>query len=305
MKANEQVITSNSVASDLLAWNWQVPKGTDMETHRSWMSEYRRHILLNEWTKIKFSCLNGKTPIEAKDDPELAITVAALVLNLEQSAAIQLSKGEDITELRSSLGIDFPTDLNAAEHADENWSSHRMRQFDPQTFSDEQLLRAYVDSVGAGNTFVLKRVIPEVLNRDSITQIPKEVCYSMLAQLTDDDMESIDYLQKARQQAKSEGRQIGQLLVQEFETRLTRGMTDKLPELLQTIQRHHMTEPNVEYQLVRVLSKFGLISADGRTVSLPSSPRPSEPESKIWTPDSDDSAVSTGEGSKIWVPGSD
>ena len=129
----------------------------------------------------------------------------------------------------------------------------------------------------------------------------------MLAQLTDDDTKAVEYLQQARQHAKSEGRSIGQLLVQEFETRLTRGMTDKLPELLQTIQRHHMKEANVEYQLVRVLSKFGLISPDGRTVSLPASSQPSEPESKIWTPDADESTVSSGASgeSKIWVPGSD
>ena len=303
----QQVVTSSSVATDLLTWNWQIPKGTRAERHRELMSEYRKHVLVNQWPEIKFKCLNGNSVAEAKNKPEFAVTIAAMVANLEQSVAIQLSGGDEIAALRESLGIEFKQDLNAAEHSEENWTAHRLRQFAPDTFSDEQLLRIYVDSVSIGNTFVLKRIIPEILNRDSVTQVPKDICYSMLAQLTDDDTKAVEYLQQARQHAKSEGRSIGQLLVQEFETRLTRGMTDKLPELLQTIQRHHMKEANVEYQLVRVLSKFGLISPDGRTVSLPASSQPSEPESKIWTPDADESTVSSGASgeSKIWVPGSD
>ena len=84
------------------------------------------------------------------------------------------------------------------------------------------------------------------------------------------------------------------LLVQEFELRLSRAITDKLPELLRTLQRQYLSDPNVEYQLARVLSKFGLISADGRTVSLPTSQSPDEAQdagSKIWTPDSSDDIV--------------
>ena len=308
-QAKEEVVSSTSVAADTLAWNWRVPRGVSVELHRKLIAEYRREILLDRWPQIKFTCLNGKTPLEAKDDPELSIQLDALVLNLEQSTLLQLSGEDDVQALREKLGLPVENALDASQHEDEVWTPLRLCQFDPKSFSDDQLFEAYAESVTIGNTRVLKRIIPEVLQRETLDQIPRDICYSMLAQLTDDDSQAIDYLQQARQEAKNAGRSIGQLLVQEFEVRLTRGMTDKLPELLQTIQQKYMTEPNVEYQLMRVLSKFGLISPDGRTVSLPTR-QPAEPttesESKIWTPDSDEPALSSeGQPSKIWVPGSD
>ena len=190
----------------------------------------------------------------------------------------------------------------------------RARQIDPKTLSDDQMLRVYADSVSIGNTAVLKKVLPEILDRDSLaTKIPREITYSMLAQLADDNDKAIQYIQLARHEAKTNGGNVGVLLVQEFEIRLSRGITDKLPELLKTLQKQYLQDPNVEYQLARVLSKFGLISPDGRTVSLPTSNAQEESSSgsKIWTPDSDEEIVGAGSesdgsgGSKIWVPGSD
>ena len=69
-----------------------------------------------------------------------------------------------------------------------------------------------------------------------------------------------------------------------------------------------MQEPNIELQLARVLNKYGLISPDGRTVSLPvPQEAAAAKEGGIWTPDSESPAVSAesegGGGSKIWVPG--
>ena len=251
--------------------------------------------------------------LDAAKKPEMAVRVNALIMNLEQSSVVQMSEGTDIVELRDKLGLPQPEKLDANSLGDEQITPLRIGQIDPSTFSDDQIAKVYSDSFAIANTFVLKRIIPEILSRDSLKEtIPHDVCYSMLAQLTDDNEQAIEYLQNARTEAKKAGRNSGLFLVQEFEIRLSRGITDKLPELLGTIQKQHLSDPEVEYQLARVLERFGLISPDGRSVMLPRSAEENEAEStesKIWTPDSEDPAVSAagpGEsqsGSKIWVPG--
>ncbi|MEM9412277.1 MAG: hypothetical protein AAGA30_14270 [Planctomycetota bacterium] len=309
---SETVISSTTKAVDILSWNWQVPKGLPVKQHKELLAERRREIVVEQWPELKFSCLNGKTATESKDDSNLSIPLQALILNLEQSPTLQLSGKEDIAALREKLGIPEQEELDATTLEDEQLTPLRLRYVAPGSFSDDQLIRVYADSVSVGNTVVLKRIVPEILSRDSLaSQIPRDICYSMLAQLSEDNESVLENLQLARQAAKTAGRSMGLLLVQEFEIRLSRGITDKLPELLQTIQKQYMTEANVEYQLVRVLTKFGLISPDGRTVSLPSAPPAAELEkekSAIWTPDNEtDSSAAGGDesGSKIWIPGAD
>ena len=99
--------------------------------------------------------------------------------------------------------------------------------------------------------------------------------------------------------------------MQEFELRLSRGMTEKLPSLLQTIQMHHADDPDVEYHLSRVLERFGLLQGqgpEGQSAAVPEpaaaggmfvsdttdagsdesaqgQPRKSDQPSKLWLPD--------------------
>ena len=309
----EEVLSATDQASDLLSWNWHLPKETTQDLHRNWVSEQRKQVILEKWPLVKFNSLDGMSLLDAAKKPEMAVRVNALIMNLEQSSVVQMSEGTDIVELRDKLGLPQPEKLDASSLDDEQITPLRIGQIDPSTFSDDQIAKVYSDSFAIANTFVLKRIIPEILSRDSLKEtIPHDVCYSMLAQLTDDNEQAIEYLQNARTEAKKAGRNSGLFLVQEFEIRLSRGITDKLPELLGTIQKQHLSDPEVEYQLARVLERFGLISPDGRSVMLPRSAEENEAEStesKIWTPDSEDPAVSAagpGEsqsGSKIWVPG--
>ena len=305
---DEREISETGTAAHALTWNWRVPPDIDMETHRKFVAEQRRTVLLEKWTAIEFRCLAGRNPVEASSDAKLKLTVEALVLNLEQSSALELSDDDVIADLKKKLDIEQQGMLNAKEIDLQLVTPLRMRLVDPKTLDDDLLTVVFAEATRISNTSVLKNVVPEILERPKLSEtISRDLCYSMLAQLTDDNAQSMEYLKLARQEAKNSGGSVGALLVQELDIRLSRGMTDKLAELLQLIQRSHMHEPNVELQLARVLSKYGLISPDGRTVSLPvpqESAAASEPG--IWTPDSETPAVSAkseGGGSKIWVPG--
>ncbi len=309
---DEEVLSESSIAGDLMSWRWQIPPGTNRSQHVELINEYRRIVLLEKWTNIPFTCLDNLTPIQAGQREDLSIAMEALLLNLEQSHNLQMSDGSDMVELRRKIGVDEPERLDATTLDDALLTPLRIRNIDPKTLSDDQLRKLFGHSFAIANTVVLKTITPEILERDGLAEdVPRDMCYSLLAQLSDDEAEVLDYLAKARQEAKRMGQNVGVYLVQEFEFRLSRGLTEKLPGLLQMIQKQHMSDPEVEFQMRRVLSKFGLIGSDGRMVSLPASvdENASTPKaSAIWTPDSETNQP-TGAGgssaSKIWVPGSD
>jgi hypothetical protein len=145
----------------------------------------------------------------------------------------------------------------------------------------------------------------------------------MMAHFTDDDDEALGNLEKAKEEAGKAGRPVGMYFVQEFEFRLTRGLTEKLPELLQTIQTEYLSDPEVEYQLVRVLDRFGIGPDRGpiRGGQQPGVPAPAGVPvppaggsgGAIWTPESgapnpaaNSEQVAAGEpeekSSGLWIP---
>ncbi len=312
------LIAGTSTAADALSWNWHLPDDVTPDQHKELIAQRRRKSIVEHWPRVAFRVLGGKTPIEAAQDPSLKIPLEALVLNLEQSAGIQLSGEANIRELKQMLNLGEPPKINATELGDELLTPLRMRHINFGSLSDEQLLMMQSEAMTIGNFYVLRQAIPEILKRGHLSEkVPRDVCYSILAQLTEDDTEALGLLNEARKYATASGRNAGHYWVQEFELRLTRGITEKLPELLQTIQMKCLKDPAVEFHLRRVLEKFGLINPDGRSPRLPSqtSAGPSErvPDSPLWMPDQAGEAVAAQlrdstnvpTESKLWVPGDD
>ena len=310
-EGESEVISATSTATDVLNWNWHVPTSTPRNVRLNLIKEYRRFILVEKWTEVSFSTLDGLTPNQARDRADLGIALEALVLNLEQSSALQQSGEEDILALKRHLGIADKEDLDASNFEDELLTPQRLCDVKADSLSDDQLAALFARSMTIANTTVLLRITPEILNRPQLAEtIPRDMCYSMLAQLSEDDEQALAHLQNARQAAKQAGHNVGLFLVQELEIRLSRDMTDKLPELFQTIQKQYLPDPVVEEQLVRVLTRFGLMDTDGKLVRPPSSQSDSsaEPDTVIWRPDSDPSPTAVEDSSmasKLWVPGRD
>ncbi|MCH2178888.1 MAG: hypothetical protein MK106_08795 [Mariniblastus sp.] len=316
-----EAITSTSRAAESLSWNWHFPEGTTREQHAEIVRQKRSHQLLGAWSEVPFRVLGGQTPREAAKETEWIVPLKALVLQLEQVANSQQSGDDHIVALRQELGIEEPEKIEGVRLETEFISPVRQRHLDFESLSDEQLVGLQSDAMTIGNFAVLVQAIPEILNRESLHEkVPPQSCYSMLARLTEDDTEALDYLSKARHAAREANEPIGTYMVQEFEFRLSRGLTENLPELLQNIQQKHMREPNVEYQMAYVLEKFGLISPEGQSrfagerapAVAGDSGRDDTGTSggAIWTPDeastsSDSEAASPDEGSsKLWLPDS-
>ena len=132
--------------------------------------------------------------------------------------------------------------------------------------------------------------------------MPRDLMLSMKAEATHDNDEALGCLEEARNEARKAGKPIGQFLLQEFEMRLGRGLTEKLPSLLQTLRTNHLQEPGVEAGLAQLLHRYGLIDEDqimrgrdhGMAPAMPSAASPAAAP----TP----ASASSDEPSKLWLP---
>ena len=255
---------------------------------------HRQTIILERWTQLPFGVLNDQSPEAASKESDLEVPLRALVLTLENAAQGQFFNDELGEKLNKKLGLSDYETLKV--DAEQRISSPIEQQYlDYSELSDEQLIQIQADAMQIGNVRVLRQVVAEALARDDFKGAPRDVCYSMMAHFGDDDQQSLEYISKACEEATKAGRPIGLYLVQEFEYRLSRGMTDGLPELLGQIQHGHLDEPDVEYQLVRVLDRFGIGPDRGPLRGAPGAPGQPAPQptaaaapaagGAIWTPD--------------------
>ncbi len=296
-------------AAMALTWNWHLPKGVTRAAHAELVEKFRDISIRKQWANLPFAVLGGKTPLDAAKDPGLKVALQAMLLNLEVSTDSQLSEQTSADIFRNAAGLDPMPTVPVEELEDPRGTVSPVQQqyLDFEKLSDDQVLRLYSDSMALGNVPVLRKLMPMMIERESLHEsIPLDVSYSMRAELTLDDEKALEYLSTARTHAKERGQAVGSLLVQELEQRMSRGISEKLPALMERIQRYHMSEPGVEQQLGRVLQRFGVIDERGRATSRSEDvPAPAGGEA-LWTGDAAEpaeSAESTESGeSKLWLP---
>ena len=246
-------IGESTAMSELLEWRWHLPEGVTRTQHAQMVKDQRETVILDKWTQLPFVVLEDQSPEEASKDPALEVPLRALILMLENASQGQFFNDQLGERLRKKLGL---SDYQTFEVDTEQRVSSPIEQqyLDYKKLSDGQLMQIQADAMQIGNVRVLRKVIAEALARPDFEGATRDMCYSMMAHFGDDDEQSLDYINKACEEATKAGRPIGLYLVQEFEFRLSRGLTDGLPDLLSRIQQGHLDDPDVEYQLVRVLS---------------------------------------------------
>ncbi len=321
-ESKSQSIGESNAMSELLEWRWHLPEGVTRQQHSEMVKTHREHLLVEEWPELVFIALDNQTPMQASKDSKLETPLRALILMLENAAQGQVFSDELGDKIRTKLGLADYEQIKA--EPGQLLSSPIVQQYlDFTSLSDEQLLAVRNEAMAIGNMRVLKKVIAEALSRPESEAMPRDLCYSMMAHFTDDDDEALGNLEKAKEEAGKAGRPVGMYFVQEFEFRLTRGLTEKLPELLQTIQTEYLSDPEVEYQLVRVLDRFGIGPDRGpiRGGQQPGVPAPAGVPAPpaggsggaIWTPESgapnpaaNSEQVAAGEpeekSSGLWIP---
>ncbi len=309
-------IGESNAMSELLEWRWHLPEGVSRTQHAEMVKSQREDVVLNQWPQLSFTVLGDKTPEQAAKEPELEIPLRALLLMLENAAQGQFFGEEVAVKLRKKLELEPYSPVVPV--ADQRISSPIEQQhLDFKKLSDPQITQVQTDAMRIGNVRVLRQVVHEILDRPDFEGMTRDMCYSMMAHFSDNDESALEYITQACDEATKADRPIGLYLVQEFEFRLSRGMTDGLPELLGRIQADHLDDPDVEYQLVRVLDRFGIGPDRGPLRGQPGQPAPPAPVSQeasggaIWTPGQAEPPVEPTEGeaaepgessSGLWIP---
>lgn len=312
----ERIVNRVSWFSANVLGNHRLPNELQGDARRDVQVELRRQAIEQRWIETPSPRYENKSPKEASQEKRFQIPLLAELLTFEL-----LSQdghwGVDFQALRKQLDLPIRESLNADDVDLERLPVHQFSLLDPKTLNDEQLLTVYRRSYAVMAVYPLRAIALEVISRESLAdKIDKVEAYDILSDVAPKTDEALEYLAEARKLATQEGESPAAWMIDELELRLIRGEGDKFVKLLKELQARYMKEPGIMPALVETLSKYGLVTPDGR-IMLPASAAPSAMSAEgaaaasgsggesggLWTPDSanDDPGESQGE-SKIWVP---
>ncbi len=294
-ETNRATVGTRSDLDRALRVDWHLPRGA---TRADYDALVQKHVptMFDNWCQLPFRCLGGRTVRDCASDESLQIKVHSLLAQLEQGFQSIPGGPASLQSCLKELGVEMPAKIDASTvEGVETLSPFCQQRIDLATLTDEQLMMVHQMSITLGNAPTIEPTVDEMLRRDNNELMPRELLYSMKAQVTQDDDTAFEFLTKAKDAAQAEGKPIGIYLVYEFEMRLQRGMTEKLPAMLQTIRSKHLQEPDVEAELAQTLHRFGLLD-EQQLFAAPGSPAPemaaaAEPAaaakepSKLWLPD--------------------
>ena len=117
------------------------------------------------------------------------------------------------------------------------------------------------------NVDTLRQLALEVIQRPTLDdRIDKVEAYDILSDVAETTDEALAYLEKARKLATADGESPAHWLIDELELRLLRGEAEKFLQLMKEIQTRYIKEPGVGAALLEVLSRYGLVTPDGRVI---------------------------------------
>lgn len=294
----------------MMSWDWVLPEETSFEKHSELMKQQIRTRLIDTWMNYPFRSLGDLNVKDAAKDDAKRPAVQAMLTDLEHNSHRGMYPEEVTDEMRSELAIEKLPPVDLPDRDIEATFTLTRANLDFQKCEASKLFQIHEFGMMVRCLPIIDRTCHAMLARTDIEdKIQKDRIYAVLASINDDTDIVLDYLSKAKQEAKAAGRSIGTFLVQEFEFRLSRGMHENLKELIRTIQTRHLDEPEVEYRLTEVLMKFGLYDPtatdSAANVPQPNRRRPLQPAQPV--PAQSVSTQSGEEGSEsssgsLWIP---
>jgi len=292
----------------MMSWDWVLPEETSFEKHAELLKQQIRKRLVQTWMDYPLRALGDINVREAVKDDSKQPATQALLTELEHNSHRGMYPEAVINEMRSELGIEKLPPIDLPDRDIETTFTLMRANLDFQKCDESKLFNVHEFGMMVRCLPIVERTCHAMLSRKSVEdKVQKDRIYAVLASINDDTDTVLDYLSKAKQEAKTAGRSIGAFLVQEFEFRLSRGMHENLKELIRTIQTRHLDEPEVEYRLTEVLMKYGLYdptAAEGApNVPTPRTPnrRPPLQTTQAAPAPGGESGPESSDGS-LWIP---
>ena len=315
----ERVISQLPRISAAVFGTWRIPEDAEVDRRRQMVNQLRREALTDRWPEMESPLYDGLTPKAAAQDSKYKASVLGEILVLDMAA--QEGTWElDLNELRSKLELPTRDPIESGSFDVDRLPVHDFSRLDPPNLSDDELLTTYRRSYSVMAVQPLREMAREVIQRPSLDEkIDKVEAYDILSDVATNTDEALQYLEQARKLATADGESPAQWLIDELEIRLLRGEVDHFTQLMKEIQTRYMKEPGVGPALLQVLSRYGLVTPDGR-VSVPGKREAAAAADQkdadassatgVWTPAAEAPAAEAPAGepkqeSKLWVPGMD
>lgn len=298
-----------SVFDRLFRVDWHLPQGTGREQFDSLMEKHFPNMA-EQYQKLPFRCLDGKSIAEATKTDEYKVRIQALLVRWQHTLANRKGAETANKKLIADVGVELPDAIDPNEGDTFILPSPFQLQFiDLSKLSNEDLFDLHRSVMVLRMPNELLRTVNEMLVRDDFEFMPRDLMLSIKARGTYDNAEAFACLEEARAEARKADKPVGQILLQEFEMRLARGLTEKLPSLLHTLRTTHLHEPDVETELAQILHQYGLIDEDqivrGKANAMAAATAPGAVPSVATHSAAEPTATSAAadeEPSKLWLP---
>jgi tetratricopeptide (TPR) repeat protein len=297
----EEVVDEEMVPFDLLMHEWSIPPDVS-PIERSRLVRQLVKQRLNDWLETSVSMLDGKTPREAACEIGFQRVLKAILISFQFDLLSFELDEESFDELWGELGLAKPASTKLEGRKISELTPVELMFLPLEDLDNEQLMEIFISGFSRQLRPLVRRVLKELLQRpDSDQLMAKHDLLQHLAVFATDLGDALELFAQARTKAAQAGMQVGNYLVDEFEFRLSRGITDKLEELLSVIYQAHLQEPEVPERMTMILHRYGLTAVPNdptpaRSKSLPRAPS----SSSIIT--SEESSPASSTPSKLWLP---
>ncbi|MGI8978192.1 MAG: hypothetical protein ACR2FY_03090 [Pirellulaceae bacterium] len=295
-----------------LASNWRLPDAMPLPERKKLLDAHHTHVLTSVFPDLPQGVLDGKSLRQAAGDASLQARALAVILLMDLA---EPEERPEFNQIRKSLGLPTVETLDPAGLRVTSLSPVRLTRLDVKKLADNDLLTVYQRGILYSAGRLLRKVGPELVSRPSLKgKVDYAGVYELLARLSGNSDQAIEYIQKAQEIAASGGESPARYLMAEIPLRLERREVDEFRRLFERLSTKHIKEPGVAQSLQMLLYQLGILRPDG-SMATPGAAPPgapaagAAPASGLWTPDqgapTSAAAAPAGGKSKLWVPGMD
>ncbi|MCE9552003.1 MAG: hypothetical protein K8T91_01310 [Planctomycetes bacterium] len=314
----EEIIRQIPAMQQAMTWRWQLPAEATQQQRAELSSQQHRYVIVELWPTLPNPGLGGRTPRDMAAEPASRIALTAAVLNLELASS-RVPHDEIIAELRKELGLAAPGPIDPSEPGFEVelLPAARMSRLEVAKLTDDDLIMAYRRAAWLHYAPAAIVLAQEVVRRPSLDAVPdkadKAEAYGQLAEMAEDPVERLGYIDAARQVAEKRGESSAPWDLSELAVALESGDVPRFERLMEHIRDEHAREPGVMEALMNLLDRAGILGAArgrmppgamGGEPALAAGEQAAPAAGQIWTPGGGSAAPASGKKPVIWTPGS-
>lgn len=307
-----EVLVEKPIGNEVLSWRWRLPNDTPPEDRRRLIVEQRREAILDRWTAASRGALDGKTPLEAADEPPLRVALAASVLIIEQ-AVVDPKELPLFAELRQKLRLPKHEPIDPSQLDLESVSLVRVPYLELAKLSEKTLEHFLQRLAMMGADLAVLMVSQELAGRaEHDPEIDLKTAFQQLIRLEPLPQQALVWIEKARAWSRSRNESEATWALLELQLAIESTDGPRVKSVLEDLSQHHLSEQGVSETMYELLYSAGLIAppdaaTPGRDPNLEEAFEtvPTRQESALWTPgDPAPSPEGEGQGKKsaIWTP---